>query len=180
MMGCKDGRCSKSSIPKGIIIVPQSLKRWPTKAKEAPSPHEVRPTQLDTNPIFQYLGDKKILNSVKNLKVNHVVWTKSPLSPVYPNLLFDPNLLCNEVRLTPLDTNQRWLEWVLQNTLLNYANFKIKTSFVHNINWFLRCDNECISFAIVFNIYFLKSFVTTSWVGATRNKKKTILVTTEL
>ena len=67
-MWCKDGRCNKSSIPKGIIIVSQSLKRWPTKAKEAPSPHEVRPTQLDANPVFQYLGDKKILNSVKNLE----------------------------------------------------------------------------------------------------------------
>ena len=32
-----------------------SLKGWPTKAKEAPSPHEVR---LDTNPVFQCLGEK--------------------------------------------------------------------------------------------------------------------------
>ena len=30
-----------------------SLERWRTKAKEAPSPHEVRPTPLDTNPVFQ-------------------------------------------------------------------------------------------------------------------------------
>ena len=29
-----------------------SLEGWPTKAKEAPSPHEVRLTQLDTNPVF--------------------------------------------------------------------------------------------------------------------------------
>ena len=33
-----------------------SLERPPTKAKEAPSPHEVRLTQLDTNPVFQCVG----------------------------------------------------------------------------------------------------------------------------
>ena len=29
----------------------------PTKAKEAPSPHEVKLALLDTNPVFQCLGD---------------------------------------------------------------------------------------------------------------------------
>ena len=32
-----------------------SLEGWPTKAKEAPSPHEVRMFPLDTNPVFQSL-----------------------------------------------------------------------------------------------------------------------------
>ena len=32
-----------------------SLEGWPTKAKEAPSPHEVRLAPLDTNPVFQNL-----------------------------------------------------------------------------------------------------------------------------
>ena len=35
-----------------------SLEGWPTKAKEAVSPHEVRLTPLDTNPVFQCLGGK--------------------------------------------------------------------------------------------------------------------------
>ena len=35
-----------------------SLERWPTKAKEAPSPHEVRLAPLDTNPVFQNLEGK--------------------------------------------------------------------------------------------------------------------------
>ena len=35
-----------------------SLEGWPTKAKEAPSPHEVRLAPLDTNPVFQSLGEK--------------------------------------------------------------------------------------------------------------------------
>ena len=33
-----------------------SLEGWPTKAKEAPSPHEVRLAPLYTNPVFQSLG----------------------------------------------------------------------------------------------------------------------------
>ena len=35
-----------------------SLEGSPTKAKEAPSPHEVRLAPLDTNPVFQSLGEK--------------------------------------------------------------------------------------------------------------------------
>ena len=30
-----------------------TLEGWPTKAKEAPSPYEVRLTPLDINPVFQ-------------------------------------------------------------------------------------------------------------------------------
>ena len=52
-MGCEAGRC-KTSTPKGIFIVAPSLEGWPTKAKEAPSPHEVRLALLDTNPVFLY------------------------------------------------------------------------------------------------------------------------------
>ena len=33
-----------------------SIKGWATKAKEAPSPHEVRLIPLDNNPVFQCLG----------------------------------------------------------------------------------------------------------------------------
>ena len=34
-----------------------SLEGWSTKAKEAPFPHEVRMPLLDTNPVFQSLGE---------------------------------------------------------------------------------------------------------------------------
>ena len=34
-----------------------SLEGWPIKAKEAPSPDEVRLAPLNTNPVFQSLGD---------------------------------------------------------------------------------------------------------------------------
>ena len=37
----------------GCEAVTPSLEGWPTKAKEAPSPHEVRLALLDTNPVFQ-------------------------------------------------------------------------------------------------------------------------------
>ena len=33
---------------------------WPTKAKEATSPNEVKPAPLDTNPVFQGLGEDVI------------------------------------------------------------------------------------------------------------------------
>ena len=56
-MGCEAGRC-KTSTPSGIFIVIPSLERWPSKAKEAPSPHEVRLAPLDTNPVFQSLREK--------------------------------------------------------------------------------------------------------------------------
>ena len=43
-----------------------SLEGWPTKAKEAPSPHEVRMFPLDTNPVFQSLGVKLgVLQKIK-------------------------------------------------------------------------------------------------------------------
>ena len=56
-MGCKAGRC-KTSTREGIFMAPLSLEGWPTKAKEAPSPHEVRMAPLDTNPVFQSLWIK--------------------------------------------------------------------------------------------------------------------------
>ena len=34
-------------------MVTASIEGWPTKAKEAPSPHEVRLATLDTNLVFQ-------------------------------------------------------------------------------------------------------------------------------
>ena len=53
-MGCEAGRY-KTSTPKDIFIVRPSLEGWPAKAKEAPSPHEVRLALADTNPVFQSL-----------------------------------------------------------------------------------------------------------------------------
>ena len=44
-----------------------SLEGLPIKAKEAPSPHEVRLAPLDTNPVFQCLGEKKNLERLTNL-----------------------------------------------------------------------------------------------------------------
>ena len=49
----KAGQCSKRSTPEGILIATPSLEGWPTKAKETPSPHEVKLALLDTtNPVF--------------------------------------------------------------------------------------------------------------------------------
>ena len=48
---------NKTSTLWSTFIVIPSLERWATKAKEATSPHEVRLTLLDTNPVFQHLGE---------------------------------------------------------------------------------------------------------------------------
>ena len=40
-----------------------SLEGSPTKAKEAPSPHEVRLATLDTSPDFNILGNIQLLNN---------------------------------------------------------------------------------------------------------------------
>ena len=66
-MGCKAGQC-KTSTSQGIFMVTPSLEGWPTKAKEAPSPHEVRLAPLDNNPVFESLRDEtnSVLNKVKS------------------------------------------------------------------------------------------------------------------
>ena len=53
-----------------------SLEEWPIKTKEAPSPHEVRLTPMDINPVFECLRKSIALfcSSIKtqrNLKYKH-------------------------------------------------------------------------------------------------------------
>ena len=55
-MGCEAARCNKTSTRLGIFIVTPSLEGWPTKAREAPSPLDVRLTPLYTNTAYQCLG----------------------------------------------------------------------------------------------------------------------------
>ena len=45
-----------------VFFVILSLEGWSTKAKEAPSPHEVRLILLDTNAVFQYFRNKLFLD----------------------------------------------------------------------------------------------------------------------
>ena len=45
-----------------------SLEELPTKAKEAPSPHAVRLALLDTNPVFQCLGEKTIFKTFLSIR----------------------------------------------------------------------------------------------------------------
>ena len=74
-MVCETGRC-KTSTPKGIFIVPPSLEGWPTKAKEALSPHEIRLSPLDTNPVFQCLGTETtcLLIQLASMNVFYSEW----------------------------------------------------------------------------------------------------------
>ena len=56
-MGSQAGRC-KTSTPYSIFIVTPSLEGWATKAKKTHSPHAVRLTPLDTDPVFLSRGVK--------------------------------------------------------------------------------------------------------------------------
>ena len=60
-----------------------SLEVWPTKAKEAVSPHEVRLTPLDTNPVFLCLGANSNfyvsgLSCQKTFKISRAVVRETP------------------------------------------------------------------------------------------------------
>ena len=68
-----------------------SVEGWPIKAKEAPSPHEVGMSLLDTNPVFQSLEGEGIFIVTPSLEGLPTKAEEAP-SP-------------HEVRLTPLDTN---------------------------------------------------------------------------
>ena len=70
-MGCEARRCNKTSTPSGVFIVIPSREVWPTKSKEATSPHEVRLTPLDTNPAFQCLGEMRKNLGLRLLKPHH-------------------------------------------------------------------------------------------------------------
>ena len=62
---------NKISIPQGIFIVTPSLEGWPTKVEEAPFPHEVKLTLLDTNPVF-IQSNGKIRSMVKLSTINAI------------------------------------------------------------------------------------------------------------
>ena len=59
-MECKAVLCSETSTPLDIFIVTPSLEGWPTKAKEAPSPHEMRLAPLMSQKIYLNLIKLKI------------------------------------------------------------------------------------------------------------------------
>ena len=72
-MGCKAGYCNKTSNLQGIFILRPSVEGWPSKAKEATSTHEVKLTPLETNPLFQCLGEKYVQ---KNLSMYLNIYKK--------------------------------------------------------------------------------------------------------
>ena len=64
-----------------------SLEGWPTKAKEAPSSHEVRLAPLDSNPVFLcHGGNKEICEYVKLYGCNS--GSKIPLAFPYKKITF--------------------------------------------------------------------------------------------
>ena len=54
-----------------------SLEGSPTKAKEAPSPHEVRLALLNTNPVFYHLEITLCVVTVANIKaIDNRTWSQ--------------------------------------------------------------------------------------------------------
>ena len=51
--------CNKTLTLCSIFILTPSLEGWPTKAKEAPSPIELRLNMLDTDPVFVSLRENQ-------------------------------------------------------------------------------------------------------------------------
>ena len=49
--------CNKTLTSCSIFILTPSLEGWPTKAKEASSPIELRLNMLDTDPVFVSLRE---------------------------------------------------------------------------------------------------------------------------
>ena len=62
-----------------------SLEGWPTKAEEAPSPYKVRLAPLDTNPVFQNLGEISLKKKEKE-KEKYLFTKKSIYLDTYSQL----------------------------------------------------------------------------------------------
>ena len=91
-MGCKAGRC-KTSTPQGIFIVTPSLEGRPSKAKEAPSAHEVRLAPLDSNPVL-YLGiGASQRNCARKPPIKGHRYTESHPKCLTPHFTSNENLL---------------------------------------------------------------------------------------
>ena len=86
------------------------LEGWPTKSKEAPSPHEVIMSPMDTNPVFQSLGGSGIFIVTPSLEGLPTKAKEAP-SP-------------HEVRLALLDTNPVFLSPVVYIWHINQILFK--------------------------------------------------------
>ena len=109
-MGCKAGRC-KTSTPYGIFIMTPSLERWPTKAKKAASPHEVRLAPLDTN-----LSNYSTKTDIKN--ISHVYTSSFALKTNLPHLKNEVDKLDID-KLVPVPTDLSKLSNVVRNDVVN-------------------------------------------------------------
>ena len=79
-----------------------SLEGWPTKAKVAPSPHEVRMSPLDTNPVFQSLGVNQ------QIQKNHFLW--SPInSKIFRHMISSPTVYQEKFSTAKTKTKNWWI-----------------------------------------------------------------------
>ena len=79
-----------------------SLEGLPTKAKEAPSPHEIRLAPLDTSPVFQSLGVNQ------QIQKNQFLW--SPInSKIFSHMISSPTLYQEKFSTAKTKTKNWWI-----------------------------------------------------------------------
>ena len=90
-----------------------SLEGRPTKAKETPSPHEVRLAPLDTNPVFQSLGGGQVSKIPKRYKQNTTLGDFHRSRKIASN--FDIEIRAIKAYTTKLDIHNDLSKKVIQD-----------------------------------------------------------------
>ena len=79
-----------------------SLEGLPTKAKEAPSPREIRLAPLETSPVFQNLGVNQ------QIQKNQFLW--SPInSKIFSHMISSPTLYQEKFSTAKTKTKNWWI-----------------------------------------------------------------------
>ena len=108
-----------------------SLEGWPTKAKQAPSPHEVRLAPLDTNPVFQSI--RGILETCKNF--NKKISTTSAEVPCCNGICERHNAIFTEILLKAKDDIVSGIPLLLELIMLKiYSLITDKFAIIHHFS----------------------------------------------
>ena len=111
-----------------------SLEGWPTKAKEAPSPQEVRLAPLDTNPVFKMLPDMQFCFCLYLSSFCHVLL-----------IALDIDCYCfNSSRLSSQDWH---ISWVIERNWLMHESPGLKPDWLSDIKLFFVKNLNVLSYS---------------------------------
>ena len=88
-MGCKIGKCNKTSTPENTFIMTPSLEGWPTKAKEELSHYEVILALQGTNAVcqvFQYQMSNVKCQMAMSISMSSISGVRSSYNTYIPTL----------------------------------------------------------------------------------------------